>query len=60
MFKRNIVAGFVGIVITGGFLGFLCVWLKALPLIIISATVMALAIWDLFKSVKEIADNREA
>jgi hypothetical protein len=59
MFKRNIVAGLVGIVIVGGFLGLLCIWLKAVPLILISAGVMALGIYDLFTSVKDIADARE-
>lgn len=60
MFKRNLVAGVVGIVIVGGFLGFMCVWLKAAPLIIISAGVMALAIYDLFSSVRGIAESRDA
>jgi hypothetical protein len=59
MFKRNIVAGLVGLVIVGGFLGVMCVWLKAVPLILISAGVMALAAWDLYAAVKNISDTRD-
>jgi hypothetical protein len=60
MFKRNIVAGLVGIVLVGGFLGFLCVWLKAVPLIVISVGVMALALYDFFTSMRDISDARES
>lgn len=59
MFKRNIVAGIFGLVLVGGFLAFLCIWLKAAPLIIICAGVMALAGWDFVTAVKGIADARE-
>lgn len=59
MYKRNIVAGLVGLIITGGFLAFLCVWLKAVPLIVICAGVMALAVWDLLRAMKDISDARE-
>ena len=58
MFKRNIVAGVIGLIIVGGFLAIVCIWLKAPPLIAICAGVMALAAWDFFKSLKEIADAR--
>ena len=60
MFKQNIVAGAIGVILTGGFLGFLCAWLKAAPLIIICAGVMALAIWDFASQVKDISDARES
>lgn len=60
MYKRNIVAGIVGLVITGTFLGFLCAWLKAVPLIVISVGVMALAVWDFFTAVKDISEARES
>ena len=60
MFKRNIVAGIIGLIIVGGFLAIVCIWLKAPPLIAICVGVMALAAWDFFKSVKEIADARES
>lgn len=59
MFKRNIVAGIVGLVIVGGFLAFLCAWLKAPPLIAICSGVMALAAWDFVKAVRAISDARE-
>ena len=59
MFKRNIVAGIIGIVLTGGYLAFLCVWLKAPPLIIICVVVMGLAIYDFWLGMKDISDNRE-
>lgn len=60
MFKRNIVAGIIGLILTGGFLGFLCVWLKSAPLIIICAGVMILAAYDFFTAVKDISDARES
>jgi hypothetical protein len=60
MFKRNIVAGIIGLIIVGAFLAILCIWLKAAPLIIISAGVMALAAWDFFTAVKDISDARES
>lgn len=60
MYKRNLVAGLVGIVIIGGFLGIMCVWLKAVPLIAICAGVMALALWDLYSSTKDMGDSPSA
>ncbi len=57
MYKRNLVAALVGIAITGGFLGFLCVWLKAVPLILICVGVMTLVLWDVYNSTKEMGDN---
>jgi hypothetical protein len=59
MFKRNIIAGLVGLVIVGGFLGIVCGWLKAIPLIIISIGVMALALYDFFTSVRDISEARD-
>lgn len=60
MYKRNLVAGLVGIIIVGGFLGIMCVWLKAVPLIAICAGVMALALWDLYSSTKDMGDSPSA
>lgn len=60
MFKSNIVAGVLGLILVAGFLAFLCVWLKATPLIIICAGVMGLAAWDFVMAVKAIAEARES
>jgi hypothetical protein len=60
MFKRNIIAGLVGLIIVGGFLGIVCGWLKALPLILICGGVMALAVYDFFTAIKDISDARDA
>lgn len=57
MYKRNLVAGLVGIIIVGGFLGIMSVWLKSVPLIVISAGVMALVFWDLYTSTKDMGDS---
>jgi hypothetical protein len=57
MYKRNLVAGFVGLIIVGGFLFFFCAWLKAVPLIAICVGVLALAVWDLYSSTKDMGDS---
>jgi hypothetical protein len=57
MYKRNLVAGLVGIIIVGGFLVFFCLWLKAVPLIAICIGVMGLAIWDLYSSTKDMGES---
>lgn len=57
MYKRNLVAGLVGIIIVGSFLGIMSVWLKAVPLIVISVGVMALIFWDLYTSIKDMGDS---
>lgn len=57
MYKRNLVAGLVGIIIVGGFLGIMCAWLKSVPLIAICAGVMALGLWDLYSSTKGMGDS---
>jgi hypothetical protein len=59
MFKRNIIAGLVGLIIVGGFLGIVCGWLKAIPLIVVCTFVMALALYDFFTAIRDISDNRE-
>jgi hypothetical protein len=60
MYKRNLVAGLVGIIIVGGFLGIMCVWLKAVPLIAICVGVMALVLWDLYSSTKDMGESPNA
>ncbi len=57
MYKRNLVAALIAMIITGGFLGFLCVWLKAAPLIIICTGVMLLALWDAHSSIRGKGEN---
>jgi hypothetical protein len=57
MYKRNLVAALIAFTITGGFLAFLCVWLKAPPLIIICLGVMLLSLWDAHRSIREKNEN---
>jgi hypothetical protein len=49
----NLVAGLIGIALLLLFLGILVVWLKALPLIIISAGVVLLLAYDLVNTLRE-------
>jgi hypothetical protein len=60
MYKRNLVAGLVGVIIIGGFLGIMCIWLKAVPLIAICVGVMALVLWDIYSSTKDMGDSSNA
>jgi hypothetical protein len=48
----NLVTGLIGIAGVLAFLGLLLWWIKAVPLIIICVLVMALAIYDLWQSVR--------
>jgi len=57
MYKRNLVAALIAMVIVAGFLSFLCIWLKAPPLIIICVGVMLLALWDAHSSIRDKGDN---
>jgi len=54
----NLVTGVIGIAGVLTFLGILLWWIKAVPLIIICVIVMALLIWDFYKSLREANDNR--
>ena len=49
----NFITGVIGIAGVLAFLGLLLWWIKALPLIIICAVVMALLIWDFWQSLRE-------
>jgi cytochrome c oxidase assembly factor CtaG len=42
----NLLTGTIGLLLLLGFLGFMVVWIKALPLIVIAVTVMLLVIYD--------------
>jgi CHASE2 domain-containing sensor protein len=53
----NLITGLIGIAGVCVFLGILLWWIKAVPLIIICALVMALLIWDFLKSLRA-DDNR--
>ena len=52
-----LIAGIVGIVLVGGFLGILMWWLKSVPLTIIMGGVAGLMIWDVAKTLKETHDT---
>jgi CHASE2 domain-containing sensor protein len=53
----NFITGLIGIAGVCVFLGILLWWIKAVPLIIIGVLVMALLIWDFYKSL-QADDNR--
>jgi hypothetical protein len=53
----NLVTGVIGIAGVLTFLGILLWWIKAVPLIIICVIVMALLIWDFYKSLREANEN---
>lgn len=53
----NLVTGLIGIAAVLTFLGILLWWIKAVPLIIICVIVMALLIWDFYKSLREANGN---
>lgn len=57
MFKFNLVGSIVGIILIGGFLGFLGWWLKSWPLSIIILLVLGLMIYDVVKGLKEITES---
>jgi hypothetical protein len=42
----NLLTGTIGLLLLLGFLGFMVVWIKAVPLIVIAVTVMLLVIYD--------------
>ena len=42
----NLVTGTIGLLLLLGFLGFMVVWIKAVPLIIIAVSVLLLVIYD--------------
>ena len=48
----NLVTGLIGIILVMGFTGFMLVWVKALPLIIIVVGVMLLLIYDFVQTLR--------
>ncbi|MGE3871071.1 MAG: hypothetical protein AB7F51_16350 [Pseudorhodoplanes sp.] len=48
----NLITGLIGILMLGAFLGFMLVWVKALPLIIIVIGVMLLLLYDVWQTVR--------
>lgn len=48
----NLITGLIGIAGVLAFLGLLLWWIKAVPLIIICVVVMALAVYDLWLSLR--------
>jgi hypothetical protein len=49
----NLITGIIGLAMVVTFLGFMVVWVKAIPLIIITLFVMGLAAVDLWQSVRQ-------
>jgi len=48
----NLVTGLIGIALWVAFVGFILVWLKALPLIIICCVVFALLVHDFIRTIR--------
>jgi hypothetical protein len=48
----NLITGIVGIAMVIVFMGFMLVWVKALPLIIICLVVLALLAYDLYLTLR--------
>lgn len=57
MFVSNLVAGIIGIILFCGFLGIMMAWVKALPLIVIMCIVIAMMLYDFYKSMRDIRNN---
>ena len=53
MFKSNLIAGMIGIVLVCVFLGILITWIKAVPIVIIMLGVIAMMIYDFVKTLRE-------
>ena len=53
----TIVTGLIGIALIVTFLGFMVVWVKALPLIVIVVGVLSLLVYDFWLSVRGEANS---
>jgi hypothetical protein len=49
----NLITGIIGLAMVMTFLGFMVIWVKAIPLIIIVVGVMILAVNDFVQSVRD-------
>jgi hypothetical protein len=52
----TVVFGLIGLAMLLGYLGFLLWWIKAVPLIVICAIVVALVVYDFVQTVREGSD----
>ncbi len=50
--KTTIVTGLIGIATLFGFVGFMVVWVKALPLIVITVVVGLMVVYDFVQTVR--------
>ena len=55
----NFVTGIIGIAMLIIFMGFMLVWVKALPLIVICLIVFSLLIWDFYLAVRTDRPDRQ-
>jgi hypothetical protein len=53
----NLITGIIGLALVMTFLGFMVIWVKAIPLIIIVVGVMILAVIDFVQSLREAANG---
>ena len=57
MFKSNLIAGLIGMVLLCSFLGILIAWVPAPPLIIIMILVVSMMVYDFILDMREIRRN---
>jgi hypothetical protein len=53
----NLVTGILGFALLIGFLGFMVVWIKSVPLTVIVLVTVGLALWDFLSSLRQ-GNNR--
>jgi hypothetical protein len=50
--STTIITGLIGMALLFGFVGFMVIWVKALPLVVIVLVVGALVVWDFVQTVR--------
>jgi hypothetical protein len=53
----TVISGIIGIAMLVAFLGFMVVWVQALPIIIIVVGVLLLLIWDFVQEIRAAANG---
>lgn len=53
----NLITGIIGLAMVMTFLGFMVIWVKAIPLIIIVVCVMIMAVIDFVQTLKAAANS---
>ena len=48
----NLITGTIGLLLLVGFLGFMVVWIKAVPLVVIAVSVLLVVLWDFIATLR--------